>query len=171
MPSKRASSTGGGYRTTGADSHAAERLDVLGSVGGRSPAGAAEGPDDGGEGAEAEGLFHGEGEATGLERHRGPGRRRSAFTKAAEEGEMTGEQFLFVRAIEAFKQANNKTFPSWTDVLEVVRLLGYRKTMPCELNLRGVEDWQEKPDAAAGVRKPQSGAGKSDSSPSQRKAA
>ena len=29
---------------------------------------------------------------------------------------------MFVMAIDAFKRVNEKTFPSWTDVLEVVRL-------------------------------------------------
>lgn len=91
-------------------------------------------------------------EGTGLERRRGPGRRRTDFTKSAEEGEMNQEQFLFIAAIEAFKQANAKLFPTWTDVLEVVRLLGYRKTMPSELSLRNFEDWQEKPDAPSRVR-------------------
>lgn len=89
---------------------------------------------------------------TGLERRRGPGRRRTDFTKSAEEGEMTPEQFLFVMAIDAFKKANGKMFPTWTDVLEVVRLLGYRKTMPSELNIRGAEDWREPADAPVGVR-------------------
>jgi hypothetical protein len=90
--------------------------------------------------------------ATNLERRRGPGRRRSDFLKAADEGEMTSEQFLFVMAVDAFKRANEKTFPSWTDVLEVIRKLGYRKTMPSELNLGGrAEDWTERPDAPANV--------------------
>lgn len=65
---------------------------------------------------------------------------------------MTPEQFLFLRAVEAFKQANGKTFPSWTDVLEVIRLLGYRKTCASQLTLPNVEDWTEKPDASSGVR-------------------
>ena len=90
--------------------------------------------------------------ATGLERRRGPGRRRSDFMKAADEGEMNPEQFLFLLAIDAFKKANNKTFPSWTDVLEVIRLLGYRKTCPSALTLPNAEDWREKPDAPHGVR-------------------
>lgn len=94
----------------------------------------------------------GEQDRTGLERRRGAGRRLSDFGRAAEEGELTSEQYLFVRAIDAFKRANDKTFPTWTDVLEVVRLLGYRKTKRSELNLRGVEDWTEKGDAAAAVR-------------------
>ncbi len=91
---------------------------------------------------------------TNLERRRGPGRRRTDFMRAAEEGEMTAEQFMFVMAVDAFKRVNDKTFPTWTDVLEIVRKLGYRKTMTSELNLGNrVEDWTERPDAASGVGK------------------
>ncbi len=86
---------------------------------------------------------------TGLEHLRGPGRRRSDFTRSAEEGEMTGEQFLFVMAIDAFKRVNRKPFPTWTEVLEVIRKLGYRKTAASELNLENAEDWLESPDAPA----------------------
>ena len=89
---------------------------------------------------------------TGLERRRGPGRRLSDHQRAAEEGEMTREQFLFLKAIEAFKKANGTSFPTWSDVLEVVRLLGYRKTVASELNLLGAEDWRERPDTPSGVR-------------------
>jgi hypothetical protein len=92
------------------------------------------------------------GSPTGLERRRGPGRRLSDFIKAAEEGEMTREQFLFLMAIDAFKKANGVAFPAWTDVLEVIRLLGYRKTMPSELCLPSAEDWREAPNAPASVR-------------------
>jgi hypothetical protein len=88
----------------------------------------------------------------GLDRRRGPGRRLSDFTRDAEEGEFNREQFLFVMAIEAFKRANARTFPSWTDVLEVVRLLGYRKTCASELSLRNAEDWTEAADAPSNVR-------------------
>ena len=52
---------------------------------------------------------------TGLERRRGPGRRRTDFAKSAEEGEMTGEQFLFVKAIDAYKRANGRPYPTWTE--------------------------------------------------------
>ena len=37
-------------------------------------------------------------------------------------------------------------------MLEVVRLLGYRKTQEMSLKLNNVEDWTEKPDTPAGVR-------------------
>ncbi|MEM9165661.1 MAG: hypothetical protein AAGB48_01405 [Planctomycetota bacterium] len=89
---------------------------------------------------------------SGLERRRGPGRRLPDFVKAAEEGEMNAEQFLFLRAIETFKAVNNKHYPNWTDVLEVIRLLGYRKVQGNELSLNGVDDWTERADAAANVR-------------------
>ena len=93
--------------------------------------------------------------SSNLERRRGPGRRRSDFLKAADEGELTQEQFLFVMAIDTFKRANGKTFPSWTDVLEVVRKLGYRKTMSSELNLGDrAEDWTERADVPSGVDQP-----------------
>jgi len=88
----------------------------------------------------------------GMERRRGPGRRLSDFTKSAEEGELTKEQFLFLMAIESFKKLNGVTFPTWTDVLEVVRLLGYRKTMPMEVTLNNAEDWREAPNAPSNVR-------------------
>ncbi len=92
--------------------------------------------------------------ATNLERRRGPGRRRTDFLRSAEEGEMTQEQFMFVMAIDAFKRVNGKTFPTWTDVLEIIRKLGYRKTMDSELSLGSrVEDWTERPDAPSGVFK------------------
>ena len=93
--------------------------------------------------------------ATNLERRRGPGRRLTDFVKSAEEGEMNREQFLFLLAIDTFKRVNHKTFPTWTDVLEIIRKLGYRKTMPSELTLGPrANDWTEKPDAPAGVNKP-----------------
>jgi len=88
---------------------------------------------------------------TGLERRRGPGRRRTDFAKSAEEGQMSPEQFLFIMAIDAYKRVNNKPFPTWTEVLEVIRKLGYRKTCSMELQLPNCEDWTEAPDAPAFV--------------------
>jgi hypothetical protein len=64
---------------------------------------------------------------TGLERRRGPGRRRSDERRSAEEGEMTAEQFEFCMAIETYKKVNKRLYPTWTEVLEVISQLGYRK--------------------------------------------
>lgn len=63
----------------------------------------------------------------GLDRRRGPGHRRTPERRAAEEGEMNDEQFEFLMAIDQYKKANQRPFPSWTEVLEVMKALGYRK--------------------------------------------
>jgi hypothetical protein len=63
----------------------------------------------------------------GLDRRRGPGIRRDDDRRSAEEGEMTDEQFEFVMAIDRYKRQNNRPFPTWTEVLEVIKAIGYRK--------------------------------------------
>jgi hypothetical protein len=77
---------------------------------------------------------------TGLERRRGAGIRRPEDRKAAEEGEMTVEQFEFIRAIETYKKVNKKMFPTWTEVLEVMQQLGYRKVEPRKIDLESVPE-------------------------------
>lgn len=64
---------------------------------------------------------------TGLDRRRGPGRRRSEDRRSAEEGEMTEEQFDFLMAINEYKRVNRRPFPTWSEVLDVMKALGYRK--------------------------------------------
>jgi hypothetical protein len=64
---------------------------------------------------------------SGFDRRRGPGHRRTEERRAAEEGEMTDEQFDFLMAIDQYKRANQRPFPTWTEVLEVVKAIGYRK--------------------------------------------
>lgn len=63
----------------------------------------------------------------GLDRRRGPGRRRSDDRKSAEEGQMSDEQFEFLMAIDEYKKKNTRPFPTWTEVLEVIKAMGYRK--------------------------------------------
>jgi hypothetical protein len=63
----------------------------------------------------------------GLDRRRGPGRRRSDDRRSAEEGEMTEDQFEFVMAIHEYKNVNRRPFPTWTEILDVMKALGYRK--------------------------------------------
>ena len=63
----------------------------------------------------------------GLNRRRGPGKRRSEERKSAEEVNMSDEQFDFLMAIEEYKKQNSRPFPTWTEVLEVIKALGYRK--------------------------------------------
>jgi hypothetical protein len=63
----------------------------------------------------------------GLDRRRGPGKRRTDDRKSAEEGQMSEEQFDFLMAIEQYKEYNSRPFPTWTEVLEVIKAIGYRK--------------------------------------------
>ncbi len=65
----------------------------------------------------------------GLDLQRGPGKRLSDERKAAEEGQMSDEQFDFLMAIDEYKRKNQRPFPTWTEVLEVITALGYRKVV------------------------------------------
>jgi hypothetical protein len=77
----------------------------------------------------------------GLDRRRGPGRRRTEDRRDAEEGTMSDEQFEFLMAIDQYKRANARPFPSWTEVLEIIKALGYRKIAePQELQSFRKED-------------------------------
>lgn len=40
---------------------------------------------------------------------------------------MSDQQFEFLMAIEEYKRVNARPFPTWTEVLEVIQALGYRK--------------------------------------------
>ncbi len=66
----------------------------------------------------------------GMDRRRGPGRRRGEVRRAAEEGEITGELLDFIMAIDEYKRINERPFPSWTEVFEIIQYLGYRKVEP-----------------------------------------
>lgn len=64
---------------------------------------------------------------SGMDRRRGPGRRRGEVRRAAEEGEIAGELLEFVMAIDEYKRINDRPFPSWSEVFEIIHFLGYRK--------------------------------------------
>ena len=64
---------------------------------------------------------------SGMDRRRGPGRRRGEVRKAAEEGEISGELLEFIMAIDEYKRINERPFPSWSEVFEIMQYLGYRK--------------------------------------------
>jgi len=86
----------------------------------------------------------------GLDRRRGPGRRLTDERKSAEEGQMSDEQFEFLMAIQEYKNKNAKPFPTWTEVLEVIKALGYRKVaepQPLKKSKKGSK--RDKPSSAA----------------------
>ena len=62
-----------------------------------------------------------------MDRRRGPGRRRGEVRRAAEEGEISGELLEFIMAIDEYKRVNDRPFPTWSEVFEIIQFLGYRK--------------------------------------------
>ena len=53
---------------------------------------------------------------------------------------MSAEQFEFIMAIETYKKVNKKMFPTWTEVLEVINQLGYRKVEPRTIKMESVPE-------------------------------
>ena len=53
---------------------------------------------------------------------------------------LTPVQAEFVRAVETYKHVNKKRFPTWTEVLEVVDQLGYRKVQARVMDLPNVPE-------------------------------
>lgn len=43
---------------------------------------------------------------------------------------MNEEQLEFIKAVDEYKRVNSRPFPTWTEVLDVVLYLGYRKVAP-----------------------------------------
>lgn len=64
---------------------------------------------------------------SGMDRRRGPGRRLGELRREAEEGRMSGSLLEFVKAIDEYKRINERPFPSWSEVFEIIHYLGYRK--------------------------------------------
>jgi hypothetical protein len=46
------------------------------------------------------------------------------------ERDYNSEEVEFMRAMDLYKRHNNRPFPTWSEVLEVIRALGYRKSAP-----------------------------------------
>ena len=40
---------------------------------------------------------------------------------------MTAEQWEFLQAINEYKRVNKRPFPTWSEVLDVMKAIGYRK--------------------------------------------
>jgi len=47
--------------------------------------------------------------------------------REGEEDELPDEVLEFVRAIDAYKRAQGRQFPSWSEVLDVLKQLGYER--------------------------------------------
>lgn len=43
---------------------------------------------------------------------------------------MNEEQLEFIKSIDEYKRVNSRPFPTWTEVLDLLLYLGYRKVAP-----------------------------------------
>ena len=64
-----------------------------------------------------------------MDRRRGPGRRRGEVRKAAEEGEISGELLEFIMAIDEYKRINERPFPTWSEIFEIVQLINREQNL------------------------------------------
>jgi len=64
-------------------------------------------------------------ERRGSERRRGERRRQVDPTTC--ERDYNEQEITFMRAMDQYKRDNRRPFPTWSEVLEVLHALGYRK--------------------------------------------
>ena len=86
-----------------------------------------------------------------MDRRRGPGRRRGEVRRAAEEGEISGELLEFVMAVDEYKRVNDRPFPSWSEIFEIVQYLGYRKVAPTAEHINSASGSEVLESAAGGA--------------------
>ena len=55
------------------------------------------------------------------------GERRRQVDPTTCEKDYSEEEIIFMKAMDQYKRANRRPFPTWSEVLEVLRALGYRK--------------------------------------------
>lgn len=58
---------------------------------------------------------------------RGQGERRRQIDPTTCERDYTDDEILFMKAMDQYKRDNRRPFPTWSEVLEVLRALGYRR--------------------------------------------
>jgi hypothetical protein len=67
-----------------------------------------------------------------VERRSGKDRRQQGERRQVDpttcEKDYSDEEIVFMKAMDQYKRANRRPFPTWSEVLEVLRALGYRKT-------------------------------------------
>jgi hypothetical protein len=66
-------------------------------------------------------------ERRGGKDRRQQGERRRQIDPTTCERDYSDEEILFMKAMDQYKRDNRRPFPTWSEVLEVLRALGYRK--------------------------------------------
>lgn len=65
---------------------------------------------------------------SGADRRAEQGERRRQIDPTTCERDYNVEEIEFMKAMDQYKRENRRPFPTWSEVLEVLRALGYRKT-------------------------------------------
>ena len=60
-------------------------------------------------------------------------RRQQRMSSSVQDGQYDAEQLEFLRAMDEFKRVNGRPYPTWCEVLSVLKSLGWRKVegKPC----------------------------------------
>ena len=64
---------------------------------------------------------------------------------------MSDEQFEFLMAIDEYKRKNSRPFPTWTEVLEVIKAIGYRRVAEPQPLEQSEEDPEERTTVPLGT--------------------
>jgi len=72
---------------------------------------------------------------TGSDRRKSPGRRQTdhdisehrKVERRINEYPMTDEELEFIKAVNEYKQRYNKPFPTWSEILHILKSIGYEK--------------------------------------------
>jgi hypothetical protein len=64
---------------------------------------------------------------SGKDRRQQEGGRRRQVDPTTCEKDYSEDEIIFMKAMDQYKRANRRPFPTWSEVLEVLRSLGYRK--------------------------------------------
>jgi hypothetical protein len=64
---------------------------------------------------------------SGKDRRAEAGERRRQVDPTTCEKEYSDDEIDFMKAMEQYKRSNRRPFPTWSEVLEVLHALGYRK--------------------------------------------
>ena len=64
---------------------------------------------------------------SGKDRRAEKGERRRQVDPTTCEKDYSEDEIIFMKAMDQYKRANRRPFPTWSEVLEVLRSLGYRQ--------------------------------------------
>ena len=65
---------------------------------------------------------------SGKDRREEKGERRRQVDPTTCERDYTDDEIEFMKAMDQYKRDNRRPFPTWSEVLEVLRAMGYRKS-------------------------------------------